>query len=204
MWLLRTRLIIVWLVEQEICRELLVLIAGKVGLDRLVLRKAKSHKPLNRIALLLSHRDLMSSRGERGIIVATCLAKKGEELLGVLRDELGKLWVASAELCEDRLQHLRLLLDDLAQLLELGIVTQEIEVAQALLTAGGSSCDGSSRIRLSTTRTSTGSRALSGSEVKEVDWTIVTTGRWGGGSRGRSRGGLTSRGRLFNVVGNTL
>jgi hypothetical protein len=42
---------------------------------------------------------------------------------------LCELWVAGTDLLEDWLEHLRLLLDDLSQLLELWVISQEVEIA---------------------------------------------------------------------------
>ena len=62
-------------------------------------------------------------------------------------DELSQLWVPGAELLEDGLQHLGLLLDNLAELLELSIVPEEVEVTQvttstALAPGCGCGCGG--------------------------------------------------------------
>lgn len=92
------------------------------------------------------------SRGERSIIITSGLAKQAEELIGVLRDQLCQLRIASAQLCKNGFQHRRLLLDDLTQLLKLGVMSQKIEVAESLLAlalalagSGSGSYSGSSR-----------------------------------------------------------
>lgn len=93
---------------------------------------------LNGVPLLLSHGNSLSSR-RKGRIVVSVLAEQAEELLRVLGYQLGELGVACTKLLQDRLQHLRLLLDDLAKLLELGVVSQEVQVAESL---PASSCGG--------------------------------------------------------------
>ncbi len=84
--------------------------------------------PLDSVPFFLGNRNSLRAGGERSIVVGV-LAKEAEELFGVLGDQLGKLRVASAQLLQDRLEHLGLLLDNLAELLELGVVPQEVEVA---------------------------------------------------------------------------
>lgn len=157
----------------------------------------------------------MGSRGERSIIVAGRLAKQGEELVGVSGDQLGELRVAGAELLEDGLEHLGLLLHHLAELLELGVGAEPLEIAQALPT--GSSCssrggDTGARSRSATTTAAARTRAaaLLGGEVEQVDIPVIVTasgstggrGR-GGGSRG-SRGTWGSRGSLASASGGLL
>jgi hypothetical protein len=99
--------------------------------------------PLNGVPLLLSHGNGLSTRGQGGVIVSI-LAKQAEELLGVLGDQLGKLGVASTQLLQDGLQHLGLLLDNLTQLLELGVVSQEVQVAESLSTSSSGGDGGGS------------------------------------------------------------
>jgi hypothetical protein len=49
----------------------------------------------------------------------------------MLSDKLGELWVSSTDLLQDGLQHLRVLLHDLSELLELRIISQEVKVSQS-------------------------------------------------------------------------
>jgi hypothetical protein len=51
----------------------------------------------------------------------------------MLGNQLRKLRVTGTKLLKDGLQHLGLLLDDLAELLKLGVVAQEVQVAEVLL-----------------------------------------------------------------------
>lgn len=116
------RVLIIRLVEQEIGGELLVLIAGKVGLNSLVAIETKAAQllktgsiscfhiggkssctyTLNSIALLLRHGDRLGTRRQWGILIAL-LTKQAKELIGMMSNELGKLGIASTELLQDRL-----------------------------------------------------------------------------------------------------
>ena len=110
----------------------------------------KSTHSLDGIALLLSHTNSLSTRGQRRIVVII-LAKQAQELVRVLGDQLGELGVSGTQLLENGLKHLRLLLDNLAELLELGIISEEIQVSKipsgATTTgSGGGSGSGSTSI----------------------------------------------------------
>lgn len=60
-------------------------------------------------------------------------------------NQLGKLRVTGADLLKDRLQHLRLSLDNLAKLLELRVISEEIQVGNTSCgTSSGSSASASS------------------------------------------------------------
>ena len=75
--------------------------------------------PLDSLPLLLSNTDLLGAGRQRNILIGV-LGQQLHELLWVLGNHLGELRVASSNLLENGLEHLRLLLNDLAQLLELG------------------------------------------------------------------------------------
>lgn len=150
---------------------------------------------LDGVPLLLSHGNSLSSWRQRRIVVSV-LAQQAKELLGVLGYQLGELRVASAKLLQDRLQHLRLLLDNLAKLLELGVVSQEVQVAEPLpaSSCGGDSGSGS---RPSTGASPTGpsptraTTSLLCGQVEKVHTVITTSGGWGcsrSGGRGRLGG----------------
>ena len=125
-----------------------------------------------------------------------------------------KLGISGAELLEDRLEHLRLLLYNMAQLLELLIIPEELKVSKSSLTTSGGGSGGSSS-NGGITRTSTGTPAvalLSG-KIEEVDTTVVRGrgSRSASCSRSRSRRvrGLGSRllrrvVRLNQMLGNSL
>jgi hypothetical protein len=100
---------------------------------------------------------------------------------------MGDLGVAGAELLQKRLKHARVLLDDLADLLELWIRTKELECAVHDSLACGAA----------------GSAATLGRKIKEVDVVVVGNGsssRGGGG--GRRRLGRASF--LLEVLRNAL
>ena len=73
--------------------------------------------PLDSLPLLLSNTDLLGAGRQRNILIGV-LGQQLHELLWVLGNHLGELRVASSNLLENGLEHLRLLLNDLAQLLD--------------------------------------------------------------------------------------
>lgn len=89
--------------------------------------------PLDGITLLLRNRNRLSARGKRYVVVGI-LTKQLKELVRVGRNKLSQLGVSGTKLLENGLQHLGLLLNDLAKLLELGVVSEEIQVAQITTT----------------------------------------------------------------------
>lgn len=115
-------------------------------------RKAYS---LYRLTLLFVDKHLLGSRWCRCIIVSF-LAQQLQELLRMLLDQLGQLRVSGAHLLKDGLQHLRLGLDDLAKLLELRVISKEVEICGA--SSSSSSC---SSITPKATRTWSGSTSTS-------------------------------------------
>lgn len=123
-------------------------------------------------------------------------------MFGVVRNELCKKGVTRTELFEDGLEHLGLLLDDLAKLLELWVVSEEVEVPKTLWRA---SC------RCSLTSAARGrstTALLSGSKIKEVHTAFVTAtclrGGSGFGRRGGSCRGRRSASFLCEAFGDTL
>jgi hypothetical protein len=120
----------------------------------------------------------------------------------MLSDQLCQLWVTSADLLEDRLEHLGLLLHDLAELLELGVVAEEVEVAQS--TTGccccGSCSSCSEEISCSSTSGCTASSSTGcGCGLEKIDgfFTTFTTfrskcsGGWRCGLSTSRRGSLS-------------
>lgn len=160
---------------------------------------SKGTYTLNGIPLLLRHGDSLRTGGERRIVVVALLAEQREELLRVLRDELRELRVARAELLQNGLEHLRLLLHHLAELLELRVIPEEVEVAE---TCGGPGTrGGGGAARLSTASTT----ALLGSKVEEVDVALLTASASGGCAAGGRRGcGSRSAPLLLDVLGDAL
>lgn len=110
------------LVEQEICSQLLVLVASEVGLDDQIALKSQSAQPLNGLPLFLGNANGLGARRQRGVLISV-LGEQLQELIWVTRNKLGQLRVASYDLLQDGLEHRRLLLYDLTKLLELRIVT---------------------------------------------------------------------------------
>lgn len=161
--------------------------------------------PLNSIALLLGDRNGLGA-GRQGDVVFGILAEQLEESVGVRGNELGKLGVASAKLLQDWLQHLGLLLYNLAELLELRIGAQEIQVSEVSTGGGSGSISAAAAGSTSTT-------GLSG-EIEQVDapTLLVATGlcrlrrnsSWGGRGGGSGSGGLPSLLLLLDVVGDAL
>jgi hypothetical protein len=119
------------LIEEEIGRKLLVLVASEVGLDDQVAGKAEAAQlsilalstfystsqagtyPFNSLTLLLGNADRLSPGRQWGILVRI-LSKQLEELLRILVNQLRQLRVSGANLLQDRLKHLGLLLHDLS------------------------------------------------------------------------------------------
>lgn len=92
---------------------------------------------LNRLTLFLIDKHFLRS-GRCRCVVVGLLAQQLQELIRMLMDQLGKLRITSTDLLEDRLQHLRLGLYDLAKLLKLRIVSEKFEIGGA--TSCSSSC----------------------------------------------------------------
>lgn len=158
----------------------------------------------------------MGTRGQRNIIVGI-LTQKLKELVLMCRYQLRKLRVARSELLQDGVQHLGLLLNDLAELLKLRIVAKEVKVTQvaALATeSGGSgSSTGSCVAAGAAAGTSSTTSTLLGSEIEKVHVIVaaaITTTRgsslgFGGswcGSLGSSSLPLLLL--LLDVLGDTL
>lgn len=75
----------------------------------------------------------MGARGQLALLVLTeILAQQLQELLRVLSNHRSNLGVASCNLLQNGLQHVGLLLDELTELLEVGIAAQEVQVTKRL------------------------------------------------------------------------
>lgn len=183
------------MVKEEVGGELFVLVAGKVSLDGLVSVEAEAAQPLDGITLLLGDRNSLGTRGERNIVIGI-FTKKLEELIGIRGNELSKLRVAGAKLLEDGLEHLWLLLDNLAELLELGVMSQEVEVTQVTTLAGSSRSSSRGGGLVATASSPTRTASLS-SEIEQVD--IATLIGTTVGSRLSGRG-LSSRGGMVLLL----
>ena len=178
---------------------------------------------LNRLSLFLRDADGVGSGRDRRVVV-NVLTEQLQELIRVLADQLSQLGVARANLLQDRLEHVRLLLHHLTKLLEVLILTQEVEVAQATggtsrthtsstESGGGGSCGSSAGTSTYTRRRSGGhaacprpaptSSGLCGG-FEEVDGLILCgVGRpsWGGGGGGA---GVRLGGRLLTGTAGRL
>jgi hypothetical protein len=77
---------------------------------------------LNSLTLLLCNTNSLSSWRKWSVIVAI-LTQKLQELFRVLSYERSKLWISSADLLQNRLEHLRVLLYNLSELLELRVIS---------------------------------------------------------------------------------
>lgn len=193
--------------------------------------KRKKTYTLDSVALLFGHGNSLGTGGQGRVVVVAIFAQQAQELVRVLRNKLGQLGVTSTELLQDRLEHLGLLLDNLAELLELGIVAEEVEVTKTLASArttcccrsGGGCCCTCASTTASATGTDSTTTSLLRGEVEQVDTVVVfvTLGNSSGNSgscgfvgRGIASGGSSS-GRclcrlsrlgwlLLQVVGNTL
>lgn len=140
----------------------------------------------------------MGAWRQRAIILFT---QELEKLLLVLTDELCNLGVPSGDLLKDGFQHLWLLLDQLAELLKVRIIPQEVEVGQSFPSSDSTG---------TSSTTSTLSSAGLGSGFKQIHW-LITAGRRGStlsgrGGRAGSRGGCSSLLLLLllDVVGDSL
>ena len=186
---------VLWLIEEEVGCELLVLVTCEVGLDDKISFETKTAELLSWLAdeekyrrkathsfdgfsLLFSNADGLGTGGQSGIVV-NILSEKRHEGFGILADELCDLGVTSSNLLKDGLQHLRLSLNELAKLLELGVVSKELQrittcTKSSFSTLSGLSCAGGS--------TTTALTSLS-CGLEQIDTLCFTT------SRLRSSGG---------------
>lgn len=211
-YLLGSIIVLVRLIKQEVGSKLLVLVARKVRLRNLLYTETQQAQTINSLALLLRDRNGMRSGREGRVLVAAGLAEQLEELVLVLGDELGELRVAGAELLQYRLEHLRLLLHDLAELLELRVLAEEVEVAEARLAslAGAGGCHGGGDVTVSSTPATASCTTASGlcGEVEQVDALVivsadkvVVSGRLCGGFLGRCASGLLLLDVLRDALG---
>lgn len=142
----------------------------------------ESAYPINRVPFLLCDKHLLSSRRSRCITFGF-LAQQLQELIRMILDHLSKLRVPGANLLEDRLQHLRLSLDDLAELLELRIIAKKVEIAGASRSCGSPSrttktckaCSGGTRFSATPSTTTSGSSTAGLGPLscfEQIDWLI--------------------------------
>lgn len=160
-------------------------------------RKSQKTHPLNRRSLILRDADLLRPRRQRRIPLRI-LRQQLQELLRVLADQRRQLRIARPDLLQDRLQHARLRLDNLAQLLELRVRAQEIQVAGPaaggrLLHAlrGVQGACGFGDLAAAGAVAGSGAAVGLGGGFEEVDGGV---GVGGGGVGGRGGGGSCSSG----------
>jgi hypothetical protein len=137
---------ILGLIKQEVGGKLLVFVTRKVSLNHEVALETEATQALNSLALLFGDRDGLGAWGQRRILVSI-FREQLQELFRVRCNHLRQLGVTGADLLQDRLKHLRLLLYDLSKLLELGVVAQEVKAVR-IECATGATC---SSARASTT-----------------------------------------------------
>ena len=127
---------------------------------------------------------------------------------------MGQLGVASTELLQNGLKHLWLLLDNLAKLLELSVMAEEVQIAESSLSTGTGSAsrsrsNGGGRSVSPTTCTATASTTatLLCGEIEKVNAlstvaTSISAGSGGNSGRGSCSWGLCLL--LLQVLGDTL
>lgn len=131
--------------------------------------------PLNSVPLLFGHGYGLGGGRQRHVIVCR-FTKKLEKLIRIRGDELRQTGVPGAQLLENGLKHLRLLLNDLAELLELRIVPKKVQIAKiTTLTCGsGGGSGGGSSIRSCVGTAAAGPAAsLLSCEIEEVDASFI-------------------------------
>jgi hypothetical protein len=161
---------------------------------------------LDGFPLLLGYADGLSTWGKSGIVICV-LTQKVQELIRVSGNQLSELGVAGAELLQNGLQHLWLLLDDLSELLKLSVTAQEVEVTKTLssLSSGGGSGGSTAWAGSTTGTTPSGLRSKIEKVHRAVIITTTVAALGGLGSRlRRSSGGASSGSRLLCALGNTL
>jgi len=138
---------------------------------------------LNSLSFFVSNCNLIRAGRQWPTLVIRILTEQLQESLGVLADQCCKLWIPNADLLQDWLKHLWLLLNDLTQLLKLGIVPEKVKVRE---TSGGSS----SSLARGTSAASSGSGSfkqvnilgLSSFPLSSFPGRATTNGRSGSGS----------------------
>lgn len=144
--------LIVRLVEQKVRREFFVFVARKVSLDDEVALEAKTAQLPKQLqsATTLHHTEdlkiksaethpfdgfpfflgnghtLCTWRQREAFLVVSTFGQQLHELFRIARNHLSERRVAGSNLLQHILEHLRLLLDELAEVLEGRIFTQEV------------------------------------------------------------------------------
>jgi len=126
---------------------------------------------LDGFSLFFGNTDSLSASRQSSIIVDV-LREQRHEGFGILADKLSNLRVTSGDLLKNRLEHLRLSLDKLAKLLELRVVSEEL---QRVTTCTQSSLGSLSGLSCTSASATTALTSL-GRGLKEVDILVLTTG----------------------------
>lgn len=150
----------------------------------------ESTHSLNSITLLLRNTDAGSSWWKRRIIVTGVLAQQLQELFWVGADDGSQLWITSGNLLENRLKHCWLLLNHLAKLLELGVISEKVKISKTTCsTSGDISTEQTSRSSSTCTSTSStttaGSTSCSSCGLEEITRSWVIASSSGGAGRRR-------------------
>lgn len=143
------------------------------------------------VSLLLGDVDLVGAWREGAL---PFLTQKLQELLLVLTNQLGNLRVTRSDLLKDGLQHLGLLLDQLTELLEVGVVTEEIQAGKTFTRTRTRTRSSSSSTGTSTTSSTPFLAAGLSCCLEQVDGFVATPSGASGTSRGRGLGRGSSGG----------
>ena len=92
--------------------------------------------PFNRLPFVLCDAYSLGSRWQWRILICI-LTQQLKKLVGMLSNQLSKLGVPSADLLEDGFEHARLGLYNLSELLELGIVSEEVQIVKSARSPSG-------------------------------------------------------------------
>lgn len=140
------------------------------------------------------------------LVVFNIFAQQLQETVRVLANDGCNLWVSGGNLLQNGLEHLWLLLHELAELLEMWVAAQEVQVSESIT---GSSSGSSSSTTTATASLSRLSRSFE--QVQRLLASGSRTGCWSrDGCRSLATGGFLLLGLmgllliLLNVVGNAL
>lgn len=134
---------------------------------------------LNGVTLLRCDGNGLCAGGQVGLVIfIKVLTQQLQELLRVLSDDLGNLGVASRNLLQNGLEHVGLLLNELAKLLEVRVAAEEVQAGKGIATSSGGSTASTSTAG---TTTITGL----GSCLEQVH-RLLTTRATGSGRNGRN------------------
>jgi hypothetical protein len=158
----------------------------------------KETYPFNGIPLFLCNRNSLRSRRQISLTVINVLTEKLKKLFGILSNKRGDLGIPGGDLLQDWLKHVGLLLDELTELLEVGVAAEELE-------AGGVTTSSSSGTGTSTAGTTATTIAGLSCSFKQVQRLFAAGRSRSISSRSRCCGFLLLLLLLFlDVIGDTL